>query len=82
MTFKSLARRVDPRPPAREALPAVPVRGGEWARLRRHATMRLEESLDHVPTVLHRLGLFLLIGSFAMVAFSIAVVIVLIHAVA
>jgi hypothetical protein len=43
---------------------------------------RLEESLDHVPTVLRRLGLFLLIGSFAMVAFAVAVVIVLIHAVA
>jgi hypothetical protein len=44
--------------------------------------MRLEESLDHVPTVLRRLRLFLLIGSFAMVAFAVAVVIVLIHAVA
>jgi hypothetical protein len=44
--------------------------------------MRLEESLDHVPTVLRRLGLFLLIGSIAMVAFAVAVVVVLIHAVA
>jgi hypothetical protein len=82
MTFKSFARRIDPRPPTRAALPAMPVPGGEWVRLRRHATIRIEESLDHIPTVLHRLGLFLLIGSFAMVAFCIAVVIVLIHAVA
>jgi hypothetical protein len=82
MTLKSLARRIDPRPPTRAALPAVPSPTGEWTRLRRHAVMRLEESLDEVPTVLRRLGLFLLIGSFAMVAFAVAVVIVLIHAVA
>jgi hypothetical protein len=82
MTLKSLARRIDPRPPTRTALPAAPSPAGDWARLRRHAAIRLEESLDHVPTVLHRLGLFLLIGSFAMVAFAIAVVFVLIHAVA
>jgi hypothetical protein len=81
MTFKSLARRVDPRRPPGTAVPvASPT--GDWTRLRRHAVVRLEESLDHVPTVLHRLGLFLLVGSFAMVAFAIAVVIVLIHAVA
>lgn len=79
MTLKSLARRIDPRPPTPAAGPSS---AGDWARLRRHAAMRLEESLDHVPTVLRRLGLFLLVGSFAMVAFAIAVVIVLIHAVA
>lgn len=80
MTLRSLARRVDPRAP-RPALPAVPSPAGDWSRLRRHAALRLEESLDEVPTVLRRLGLFLLIGSFAMVAFALAVVIVLIHAV-
>jgi hypothetical protein len=32
--------------------------------------------------VLRRLGLFLLVGTFAMVAFSIAVVVILVHAVA
>lgn len=80
MTLRSLARRIDPRPP-RPALPAVPSTAGDWSRLRRVAALRLEESLDEVPTVLRRLGLFLLIGSFAMVAFALAVVIVLIHAV-
>ena len=82
MTLKSLARRVDPRRPPRTVVPVAPSPSGDWTRLRRHAVVRLEESLDHVPTVLHRLGLFLLVGSFAMVAFAIAVVIVLIHAVA
>jgi hypothetical protein len=82
MMLKSLTRRIDPRPPTPAVLAAAPSSGGDWARLRRHAAMRLEESLDYVPTVLRRLGLFLLIGSFAMVAFAVAVVIVLIHAVA
>lgn len=82
MTLRSLARRIDPRHPTSAALPTAPSSDGDWARLRRHAAMRLEESLDHVPTVLRRLGQFLLIGSFAMVAFVVAVVIVLIHAVA
>ena len=59
----------------------MPSGSGDWRRLSRHAALRIEESLDHVPTVLRRLGLFLLVGSFAMVAFSVAVVIVLIHAV-
>ena len=81
MTFKSLARRGDPRRPPRTAVPVAPSPTGDWTRLRRHAVVRLEESLDHVPTVLRRLGLFLLVASFAMVAFCVAVVIVLIHAV-
>ena len=90
MTLKTLADRFDPR--ARTAsratttvatatpLPAAPV--SDLARLRHHAVIRLEESLDHVPTLLRRLGLFLLVGTFAMIAFAVAVVIVLIHAVA
>jgi hypothetical protein len=82
MMLKSLTRRIDPRPPTPAVLATEPSSGGDWARLRRHAAMRLEESLDHVPTVLRRLGLFLLIGSIAMVAFAVAVVVVLIHAVA
>jgi len=82
MMLKSLARRIDPRPPTAAVLATAPSSAGDWARLRRHAGMRLEESLDHVPTVLRRLGLFLLIASFAMVAFAVAVVVVLIHAVA
>ena len=81
MSMRSLARRIDPRAPRPAALPASPSPVGDWARLRRHAARRIEESLDHVPTVLRRLGLFLLVGSFAMVAFCVAVVIVLIHAV-
>jgi hypothetical protein len=81
MMLKSLTRRIDPRLRTPAVL-ATASSGGDWARLRRHAAMRLEESLDHVPTVLRRLGLFLLIGSIAMVAFAVAVVVVLIHAVA
>jgi hypothetical protein len=79
---KILARQSDHRP---NATPATPVATGPtpgWAHLRRHAIVRLEESLDHVPTVLRRLGLFLFVGTFAMVAFSIAVVVILVHAVA
>jgi hypothetical protein len=88
MTLKTITSRFDPR--ARTAsratavaatpLPAAPV--SDLARLRHHAVLRLEESLDHVPTLLRRLGLFLLVGTFAMIAFAVAVVVVLIHAVA
>lgn len=73
---------IDQRHPTPAAFPTAPSATGDWARVRRHAAMRLEESLDQVPTVLRRLGLFLFIGSIAMVAFAVAVVIVLIHAVA
>jgi hypothetical protein len=82
MSVKTLARRFDRGPKAAPATPLAPRSPSEWAQLRRHAIVRLEESLDQVPTVLRRLGLFLLVGTFAMVAFSIAVVVILVHAVA
>jgi hypothetical protein len=82
MTLKTITRRIAPRA-ATAPLPAPPAApSADWARLRHHAALRLEESLDHVPVVLRRLGLFLLVGTFAMVAFAIAVVVVLVHAIA
>ena len=94
MTLRSIVRRHRPAlqrsssrsgRPASEAVQAIPVTRrpeSDWAHLRRHAMVRIEESLDHVPTVLRRLSTFLLVGSIALVAFVIAVVIILAHAVA
>jgi hypothetical protein len=91
MTLRSIVRRREPSPvratsrPASAAHAAIPVArkpDGDWAHLRKHALVRIEESLDHVPTVLRRLGTFLLVGTVAMVAFVVAVVIILAHAVA
>ena len=69
MSVKTLARRFDRRPSATPAAPLAAAPTSDWAVLRRHAIARLDESLDHVPTILRRLGLFLLVGTFAMVAF-------------
>jgi hypothetical protein len=92
MTLRSIVRRRQPATPrtatahrtspARQAVPVARQPESDWAHLRKHAMVRVEESLDHVPTVLRRLGTFLLVGTVAMVAFLIAVVIILAHAVA
>ena len=76
-------RAVGPaRSAAHTAIPVSRPPEGDWAHLRKHAMVRIEESLDHVPTVLRRLGTFLLVGSIALVAFVIAVAVILAHAVA
>ena len=93
MTLRSIVRRRDPAPRtvpgsrrqtprAMQAIPVSRAPESDFAHLRKHAMIRLEESLDHVPTVLRRISTFLLVGTVAMVAFVIAVVIILAHAVA
>jgi hypothetical protein len=78
--MRNMLARLRPGVSTRSTRPVVT--DATWGSLRAHAVHRAHETLAVVPTVVRRVGTFLLIGSIAMAAFAVGMLFVVWHAVA